>query len=491
MPVFAEKSRPAQLARTGVLLFLFALSALAECRKMTALDGADVWWRIRTGQWILQKHALPHSALFSRAAELPWTASGWCTDVLIAVVYRMAGIAALPLFVIAMRCGLAVLLFLLAGGRDDKKWLAAGILAGFALWMIGAPACGPAAVSAAFYGVELLLLLRLQRGDPVRLLYALPVFFFIWANLAPEFLCGLLLLLIFLVADAMQRWAPALQSGERSEMPLENISIATAACFAAPCLAPYSYHLYPNFFAELYSNASFKYVPNMHALGFRQPRDFFLALFVLGVFFVLGRRRNLFLTFASVATVPIVFRIQRDSWLAVLPATAAFALLWHRDRQENEASSCEIWIAALLSTIVVIAGAIAQLAPAKLQARIAEHSPAQAASYIATHKVTGPLFELSRWGGYVIFSLPDYPVPMDSRMVIYGDDAYDQEQKLTGGEVPLESVPSFSESRTLLLPVDSALAQAIMNMPQFRDRYRVLYKDSVAVVIEAPKPLLP
>jgi hypothetical protein len=255
----------------------------------------------------------------------------------------------------------------------------------------------------------------------------------------------------------------------------------------APLLAPYSFHLYENFFAELYSVAGFKYFPEMHALGFRQPRDFALALFLLGAFFVLGRRRDLFLFLLLVLTLPVAFRIQRDAWMALLPATAVFALLWQTegdDKVPDEKQFLGQPAAVLGSLIVVMAGGLMLPAGAQLQRVVSERFPVEAAGYVRDHKLPAPLFHWTAWGGYLTYALPEYSVAMDDRIALYGDSAYVQMRQLADAEVPLDSVPAFAEARTLLLPADSGLAKALTTRQEFRMHYRVVHQDALAVVLQ-------
>lgn len=482
-----RQSRLSPFVRLTALLALFTVGIWAELRQLTALQDADVWWRLRTGMWIVQMHALPRHGLFTRSAELSWTASGWGFDLLLAMGYSLFGTASLSLMVMLAHCALAILVFVLAGGSNFRAWLPAAVLTAVALWLIGSPPCGPLAMSMILYCVELALLIHARRSGQLRILYALPVLFFVWAILGPEFIWGFLPLMLLIAAEAAQLWAPTLSAGGAKQLPIFRLLGVTGASAAAPLLAPYSYHLYANFFAELYSLAAFKYLPQMHALGFRQPRDFALALFLLGAFIALGRRRELFLLLLLLLTLPIAFRIQRDAWLALLPATAVFAMLWHPVEYEaslERAQLGSLLAPALLSLMAVVAGGILLPPSTRLQQRVDEHFPAQAAAFVRSHALPAPLFHLSSWGGYLTFALPEYPVVIDDRIALYGEKNYVRMRQLADAEVPLYSVPEFAEARTLLLPSNSGLARALVSAPQFRSRYRVLYRDAMAVVLE-------
>src|SRR6185295_17615975 len=77
---------------TLLLLFLMAEAATS------LLKDSDTGWHIRTGEWILQHHAVPQRDLFSfsKPGE-PWFAWEWGSDVVFALVHRYAGLAGVAL----------------------------------------------------------------------------------------------------------------------------------------------------------------------------------------------------------------------------------------------------------------------------------------------------------------------------------------------------------------------------------------------------------
>ena len=57
------------------------------------LADADVGWHIRTGEYILDHHQVPHHDLYSFSKPgAPWYAWEWLTDVIDGLLYRWAGL---------------------------------------------------------------------------------------------------------------------------------------------------------------------------------------------------------------------------------------------------------------------------------------------------------------------------------------------------------------------------------------------------------------
>lgn len=53
------------------------------------LSDPDVWWHLRTGEWIVAHHQLPSHDPWSYASSQPWVAHEWLSQVLMYLVYRV------------------------------------------------------------------------------------------------------------------------------------------------------------------------------------------------------------------------------------------------------------------------------------------------------------------------------------------------------------------------------------------------------------------
>src|SRR5580658_8518230 len=115
--------------------------------------------------------------------------------------------------------------------------------------------------------------------------------------------------------------------------------------------------------------------------------------------------------------------------------------------------------------------------------RLDESFPVRAGNYIRQNHLPQPLFNTYPWGGFLTWYLPDYPVLIDGRTDLYGDEINIRYFKLMQAEIPLESDPGFSQAQTILLEASSPIAQALSTLPGFR----VVYQDNVASVLTRNK----
>jgi hypothetical protein len=110
---------------------------------------------------------------------------------------------------------------------------------------------------------------------------------------------------------------------------------------------------------------------------------------------------------------------------------------------------------------------------------VAKSFPVQASDYIRETHLPNPLFNEYKWGGFLTWYLPDYPVAIDGRRDLYGDKINDRYFALINAEIPLNTDPVFLSAQTILLPASSPMAEALATIPDFK----VAYRDDLAIVL--------
>ena len=169
----------------------------------TEIEDTDFWWRLRTGQFIAERHSLPVPDPFAYTTSVATAYRGeeqvrhfnltheWLSQVLMYAVYVVAG---LPGIILA-RAVLLAALCALAG------FLAARLSASFYLGIAAACATASLAVTftadrpgvVSFLGVAVFVtLLELRRGW-----WALPPLALLWSNCHGGFLLGWVALLAY------------------------------------------------------------------------------------------------------------------------------------------------------------------------------------------------------------------------------------------------------------------------------------------------------
>jgi hypothetical protein len=477
--------------RLFLLTLLFSVAAVYEAGHQSALFSSDVWWHLRTGLWIWQNHTFPRTGLFSQYSDLPWIASSWGHDVLFAATYKLLGLHAIPILLMGLKVALAVVTFLLARAARANFWTAV-ILSATAQYVIPNLQPVPAVLSILFFGLELALLVKSRRSGDSSILFWLPLLFFVWANLHLQFVLGLLLLGLFLTTlilePALRNAGVTLLSDRIQPLPLAKVGIIAGLSFLCTIATPYTVHLLPNFVKALYSSVAFQYGAEMRAMSFRRPQEFLLMLLVMTAFFALGRRRSLelFELLALAAGTALAFRIQRDAWIAVLPAIAVLADGFHSKQVERDDLKAISWqqkaFTAALTTIVLVAAALRLPDQGQLMNKVSETFPVKACDFITKNHLPPPMFSTYSWGGFLTWYLPDYPMAVDSRVDLYGDEILTSYFQVITGKERLDTNASLASAHTLLLEKQSGMADALVRIPVLSSQYRKVYSDDLAAV---------
>ncbi len=491
----ASQPKAMSWVQIAAVVVILSAAAVFESIRVSAVLAPAVWVHVRTGAWMLQAHAFPRTGLFSQYPNLAWDDGNWLFDLVLGIAYRAMGLKAIEAMLILLKVGLAAAAFLLARAVRANVWLAI-ILSAIAQYVTVGLQPLPSAASILLFGVVLILIVRSHFSGDVRGLWWLPALFLLWANLDFEFIFGLALLVLFVAATAMESGLRSLGAGwigRQVQLPA-LCAIAGLSC-AASLINPYTFHVFPAAWRTLYTSVGFEHFSEMSALTFRRPQDYVLMLLVMLAFLALGRRRapQVFELCLLLATTAVAFRIQRDAWLVVLPAIVILAreIRWDSPDPAFSWPLGKIGWAAAGLTAAVVVGSIAILpSNRKLMDEVSRYYPVKAADYISQNHLSTPLFNSYSWGSFLTWYLPQYPVAIDSRVALYGDELLDAYFKVSGGKELLEQDAAVSRARTLLLERESPMAKALVNLPALRAQYRLVYSDDLASVFvpQGPKP---
>jgi hypothetical protein len=465
----------------------FSVAAVYEAIHVSAILAPGVWVHLRTGLWTLQNHAVPHSGLFSQFPHLRWNDASWSFDLVLGFAYRTFGLRAIPLLLMLLKVAFAATTFLLARAGKADFWVAV-VLSAAAQYVIPGLQPLPYAFSILFFAVELILLLSSRNTGWARSLYWLPLLFLVWANVDIQFVFGLVLLLVYLIVlgieDAIRRAGKSWMSERVRRVDLRRAGIVALLSLLATFATPYTIHLLPNSFGRLYGHALFEYFSEMRAMSFRHPEEFVLMLLVMAGFLSLGRRRSLdlFALFTLVAGTAIAFRVQRDGWLAVLPAIAIIPEGLLQPEPRLQMTRRQGMSAAALTALTVICAALCLPGNPVLMNKIDQVYPVKACDYIRNNRLPQPLFNAYSWGSFLTWYLPQYQIAVDSRVELYGDPLFQSYFDVVSGKRPLETDSRVSPTGTLLLERQSAMAKALTNLPLLEAKYELVYSDDLASV---------
>ncbi len=471
------------LQLSALVSLLAGLAALSIVPKSPVRD-ADVWWHLKVGDWILQNHAFPHVGIFSRTAGAnPWVAYSWGYELMLSRAYAWFGLMGLALFGILLTVAVAWVFFWMLNRLSGSFWRAWIVCAVGSMAFLFNLLPRPVFFSMMLFMATLVVLLEAHRSGRTKPLYWLPVIFICWANLHIQFVYGLFVLALFVGINVIQA---ACKSRGIAPSWLAPQTIAPKVliglllvCAAACCVGPYSYHLFGVVLEYSKSKVPYLYSQELQPPDFKHPSDYFLVLLALAGFHAVAWRKkiDLFkLVLLSIASV-LAFRTLRDAWFLAVCAGAFVADLPTDDGDRRGMKIHELLsVAAGLAILLFLITENTDFNTRELDRAISMDYPVNAVNYLRRHPVPGPLYNDFGWGGFLIWYMPEYPVAIDGRNDLYGDEVDLMTYNSMAGSYGSDRY--LQEAGLVLIPRETPLATVLSGDPQFR----VVFEDRLAVV---------
>jgi hypothetical protein len=491
-------------AATAAVVGFFVAAVLPRAT-WPLIDG-DVWWHIRQGEEVLRGGAVPRVDTWSIVGGgRPWTSQDWGANVILAAGSSLGA------------WGQTALSFLFGAFTVLAFWILWRAIAlrvpgiGWAsriIWLsLGLALAGPV------MGVRVQVLdLLLATGviwicwrylvDPRRRwLIGLPVVTVVWANLHAGWLLVFLLGGAVVVGEAVDRLLRRQPEGAPlTWAQIRDLGLALVISAAALVLNPNGVDLYAYPFYTLAITALSRYVMEWFPASldtlFGQLLTGFVVVAVIPAL-LFGRRRLrtadalilvgltvmaygairfLLITgpiggaIAAVVLAPIISETGVGRRLSPILARLA------RPRTGRLGGVN----AALIGLLVALGLGVALLrvSPPAQASEIARSLPAGAVEWMDANDPGERIFNRYEWGGYIGQHRPQYPIFMDGRADVYGDDLLRMYVSIIGLEGDPQLLFDRYEIDYAVYPPDTQLADWF----DASDAWERAYADDTAVV---------
>ena len=408
----------------------------------------DTWWHLRAGQWIFEQQQVPREDEFSytRAGEA-WEYPGWLAEVPMFIIYRVAGLGGLNLWTAFMVTLTFVFVWqTLSGGAFLKAFTV--VLAAAAAGVYWA--ARPYLVTFLLAAITLWLLEKYRwRGDDEsgKFVYWLPALMILWVNSHGGFLVGFLIWGLYWLSEL---GAIVWEIFFRKQRPFGIRAFLTPLFWVgllmllAVCVNPYGPTLLMYPFKTVSIGVLRDYIqewqtPEFHSLavqpfawlmlltfgavGASRQRLAFIDFALVGLFFYMG-----LLAGRNVALFSIVAPMVLTRHAAPALDSAANTLGIHLAGGANpgkRTTRLNVLIVVLLAVAVLFK--VALVYPEKTNTdAFKAYLPLGAVEYLQKYQPEGRLFNSYNWGGYLLWSSPDYPVFVDGRTDLYNDEIVNQ-----------------------------------------------------------------
>jgi hypothetical protein len=461
----------------ALLLMIFVL-ALRQC----ALIDPDLWWHLKAGEDIFAAGAIPRTDIYSHTkAGSEWVTHEWLSEALIYLLFRFSGWGGLAAVFSALIAATFWLVYWRCEGRPYVASVAvlAASAASFPLFGVR-PQMFTFLLTVIYVGI----LNSHARGGGGRSLWPLVPLMLLWVNLHAGFALGLGLVGLYIVRAALD--------GQWRLTP--SLAAALAACAAMVPLNPHGFRMFSYPYETLTSPSMAAFIQEWGSPDFHQVMYLPFAATVFLTFGLLAlspRRVSKGDLFLLVVTAFGAFRSARHIPIfSVLAAPFIAEHLWATlrargwDQSLAESGAAATWPKLALNLLFVAAPAALCVVrvwdfAARQPAYEARRYPAAAVEFIRASRPPGPIYNRYGWGGYVINKLsPDYPVYIDGRADVYGDELMTEAMTSYDGGKHWQQTLERHSVRTVLVEPGAPIASLLRQTPGWEK----IYEDCQAVV---------
>lgn len=448
----------------GRLLLFFALFLLFFGSFFIRLD-PDFGWHLAAGRYFMANWLPSHDIFTYTQVSHVYISHEWIHDILVAFLYNIGGYALLAAFF----AGLWTLTLWIVGRKADWRLI---VLASIAVSYFA----GVRTItwSALFF----VILIAIVSRKSSRLLFVIPPFFALWANIHGSFTLGLLFLVFCSVVQKSWR-----------------LGVVTLVSAAATLINPYGARLYEEV-VEILTDT------NLHGT-ITEWHSFALPLIIMPYCIVWGfgvawqlfgeKKWRDWHTYLSFDFILLAMSIssQRNCVLFVLgtiPSTIErFAPII---AQLKGAPADKRRLAEKVSTVVVALSAV-------ILSIITYHGysldrernyPSQEVAYLTEHPCDGNVFNAYNYGGYLIWKLPGQKVYIDGRSPSWrrpdGTRYLDTYFKVLNDKKTREKEFSKYHIRCVIAESDSPIVKQLL-----KEKWRRVITGQDSVLLLSPTPV--
>jgi len=478
----SDKNIEPTIRRIALVTLLYLIPSF---QAMFPVDDPDIWWHLRTGEWIVTHHAVPFQDYFSSyGMGKLWIAYSWLFEVLVYAIHAHFGLTGIVYFTVTMALVIAFSVHQLVRLARLSLFVEVILTACALAAMKPLMTPRPWLFTILFFSMELVLVERAREEENTRLLWFLPLIFVFWANLHVQFIYGLAILGLLLIESLLlTAYGRSRYQLDGRLLPPKQLLMVSALSLMATLVSPYHVLIYRPILEYIAQRGAFQNISEFHPMFFRSLQDWLVLAFTLSGVFALGKQQK-WLPFPSLLLllgVFLGFRARRDVWFLVLASIGVIGGYLRGAGFENQWAFTKrqiLAVAVLALSALYALGLQRQITEQNLKSVMARTFPVDAVAEVRQRKLPGPLFNNLDWGGFLIWSLPELPVAIDGRTNLYGDERLESSLGVWQAYPGWETNPEFLRAKLIIADNIRPLTWLLRK----DSRYRIIYEDGTAVV---------
>ncbi|OGY18488.1 MAG: hypothetical protein A2900_03495 [Candidatus Chisholmbacteria bacterium RIFCSPLOWO2_01_FULL_50_28] len=421
-----------------------------------AIADSDFWWHLKTGQYIVETRSLPHTDIFSHTAYgRTWTNHEWPAQVIFYGVYRWFGFAGVSYFTAFM----ATAAFAVLGLVLRKNFISEGV-SQTALFL-GAVAVAPFMIPRPqmFYfvfWVVLVYLLELYKFGARKVVFWIPLLFFVWANFHASMHLMVLLIALYLCSElvVVSRPKKAWLASHRGLMAATVIGLLVSLV-NVNTTAAYTYIL-----KALPFNKTPTSLPVTEWGSFLKEYRFWQAWVLLAYYaiilgsFLLSLKKAIQAKTIKEGLVVfpfILFSLVNSKFIPLAVLLAVPFLAKNLLVRFSLSGGKTAWLTAFF--ILILALGYHNFLGRPLKKTYDTYFPDKAARFVLDQKISGNMYNTYNFGGFLIWKLfPEYKIFVDGRHEMFDPDVMEDFRRMLEGDRDWEDSLTKYDVNFLFLP---------------------------------------
>lgn len=431
------------------LVAFISLTLIYILLTRTPVD-ADVWWHLRAGQAMVEQKQILLTDVFSFTRNgTEWVNAFWVSEILLYSLYAIGKYFAIAFFVASAG---VVTFYLISRRRFGNPFVNGFVLILAAI--TAAPIWGPRPQILSFFLIALLDDWLINK----RAKWFLILLFALWANVHGGWIWGFLLIIAHIAGEIITQFA----NQEKNWNEAKSLFGWFALSALAIGLNPNGLSIWILPFQQI--NVSLQIQewlsPDFHQIAFH---PFLWMIFLLLLFAPFSKKPNWSQIFKALGFAYLTFFSQRN--IALFAIVAAPLLIdwmnsalqhFQRDIRVKPRGELPRPLRLLINSTLILALIIVALGNTYLLSqpeKVDVNYPVNAIKWIKENQPQGNLFNSYNWGGYLLWTLPEYPVFVDGRADLYGNEMINQwHQVVSGNENAIHILDEWQINLILIEP---------------------------------------
>ena len=423
----------------------------------------DMWWHLRAGDEMFHQGKILLIDQFSYTKfGADWVNAFWISDLALYAIWALGGFFGVTLITSLLAMFVTLIIF--------RRMRGAVVLRGLLILLAMMGMVANWTPRPQLLSFLLLAWLDYFLDQHIHIkrqpLWMLVLIFVLWGNVHGGFIWGALLLLATLAGETLNTLLE--NQPKLSYKEIGKLAGWSALALLAVSINPNGLAIWKLPFQQVEVSLAIQewLSPDFHQ-AYAHPMLWLLFLLIFGLAFAEKRMSfsDLFkgLGFAylfffaqrnlvayTIIILPIVEKFLAPALENITAASGATAFLERFKKQTAETQLPAKATSMINATIVVLFSALLMGYAYLISTpeSIAKKVPAQAVSWIKQHQPRGPIFNSYNWGGYLTWELREYPVFIDGRADLYGNDLIREWTEISNGT---EKGLSALESRQINL----------------------------------------